>query len=83
MVLAVGLLAAGGGIGSGESSDSRTIGRILSLVGYIVFAVILILLMIAALHFWRKKETLLLSSHKVRHQYALTNISQRDSQPPQ
>lgn len=80
MLLAVGFLAAGGGIGSGQSSDSRTIGRTLSLVGYIIFAIILIALMAAAMHFWRKKVNLLQSSHKVRRPCS-QNGFKRDSQP--
>lgn len=63
-VVAVALLVAGGAI----VSDNEHTGRILSLVGYIVFAVVLATLIAMELWFFRKQSELTASSRKVSSQ---------------
>lgn len=60
-VVAVALLVAGGAI----VSDNEHTGRILSLAGYIVFAVVLATLLAMELWFFRKQSELIPSSRKV------------------
>lgn len=55
------LLAAGGGL----SSTNRSISKILSLVGYVLFAVVLATLIAMQVYFFQKKSTLLPASQKV------------------
>lgn len=55
------LLAAGGGL----SSTNRSISKILSLVGYVLFAVVLATLIAMQFYFLKKKSTLLPASQKV------------------
>ncbi|KAL7794395.1 hypothetical protein V8C37DRAFT_376485 [Trichoderma ceciliae] len=63
--VAIGLLAAGGGVSSIGTTSSMNISRTLTLVGYIVFAVVHVVLISIMTFFWRKKHTLLPSSQAV------------------
>ncbi|KAM0451197.1 hypothetical protein ACHAPV_010041 [Trichoderma viride] len=63
--VAIGLLSAGGGISSIGTPSAMNTSRALSLVGYILFAVILGVLIAMISFFWRKKETLLPSSQAI------------------
>ena len=59
--LAVGCLAAGGGV----LSVSIDLARILSLVGYIIFAVVLAVLIAMEMYFFTRRHDLIESSRKV------------------
>ncbi|KAK1246508.1 hypothetical protein MKX08_000310 [Trichoderma sp. CBMAI-0020] len=63
--VAIGLLSAGGGVSSIGTPSAMKTSRTLSLVGYILFAVILGVLIAMMSYFWRKKHTLLPSSQAV------------------
>lgn len=65
-VVAIALLAAGGGL----SSVNKSVSRILSLVGYIVFAVVLAILIAMELYFLRKRSELIPTSRKVRQAFS-------------
>lgn len=65
--VAIALLAAGGGVSSIGTSSAMNTSRTLTLVGYIVFAVMLVVLIAMMAFFWRKKHTLLPSSQAVCH----------------
>ena len=65
-VIAAGLLSAGGALGSQVSSDMRSIGHNLTLAGYIVFAVELVILTGMQLWFLKRRSQFLPSSQKVR-----------------
>ncbi len=64
-VIAAGLLGAGGGLGSQTSADLRSVGHGLTLAGYIVFAVELVVLTAMQVYFWRRRSGFLESSQKV------------------
>ncbi|UNI20250.1 hypothetical protein JDV02_006353 [Purpureocillium takamizusanense] len=64
-VIAAGLLGAGGGLGSQTSADLRDVGHGLTLAGYIVFAVELVVLTAMQVYFWRRRSDYLESSRKV------------------
>ncbi|RFU74339.1 hypothetical protein TARUN_7966 [Trichoderma arundinaceum] len=63
--VAIGLLAAGGGVSSSGTPSAMNTSRTLTLIGYIVFAVVHVVLISIMLFFWRKKHTLLPSSQVV------------------
>lgn len=63
--VAIGLLSAGGGVSSIGTPSAMNTSRTLTLVGYIVFAVMLAVLISMMAFFWRKKHTLLSSSQIV------------------
>ncbi|KAL7955787.1 hypothetical protein V8C34DRAFT_290715 [Trichoderma compactum] len=63
--VAIGLLSAGGGVSSIGTPSAMNTSRTLTLVGYIVFAVMLAVLISIMAFFWRKKHTLLPSSQTV------------------
>ena len=63
-ILAIGLLAAGGGLLGHPDSSMRDVGRGLILAGYGIFGVELLTITGAAAHFWRKGSLLLPSSRK-------------------
>lgn len=65
IIFAIALLAAGGALGGQEDAGTRKIGHVLMLVGYGLFAALLVALTGAALWFWRKKAALIQSSPKV------------------
>ncbi|KAM0246893.1 hypothetical protein ACHAQJ_010051 [Trichoderma viride] len=65
IIVAIGLLAAGGGVSSAGTSSAMNTSRTLTLVGYIVFAVVHVVLISIMLFFWKKKHTLLPSSQTV------------------
>lgn len=75
IVIAIGLLAAGGGVSSIGTPSAMNTSRTLTLVGYIVFAVVLAVLISMMSYFWRKKHTLLPSSQTVCHYPAVRIIS--------
>ena len=61
LVVAIGLISAGGGL---YSSD-RSTARVLSLVGYIIFSVMLAILVAMELYFFMKRSELIPTSRKV------------------
>ncbi|KAL6907247.1 hypothetical protein GGI43DRAFT_256832 [Trichoderma evansii] len=63
--IAIGLLASGGGVSSIGTPSAMNTSRTLTLVGYVVFAVVLVVLISMMSFFWRKKHTLLPSSQTV------------------
>ena len=76
--IAIGLLAAGGGVSSIGTKSSQNLSRSLTLAGYIVFAAILALLICMAFFFWRKRLTLLPSSqivNSIHHQHNLSSAN--------
>lgn len=64
-IAAASLLAAGGGVSIGGTQSARDQGRWLALCGYILLAVVLVMLVTFELCFWRKRSTLTQSSRKV------------------
>ncbi|KAK2598012.1 hypothetical protein QQS21_005849 [Conoideocrella luteorostrata] len=62
---AVGLLGAGGGIGSQDDAGPRHTGHLLTLIGYIVFAVELMVLTLMQIYYYTRKANLLHSGHQV------------------
>ncbi|KAK5996843.1 hypothetical protein PT974_02188 [Cladobotryum mycophilum] len=64
-LVAICLLAAGGGVSSIGTESSQNLSRSLTLAGYIVLAAVLAILIGMALFFWRKRWTLLPSSQVI------------------
>lgn len=64
-IIAVGLLAAGGGVSSIGTKSAMNLSRALTLGGYVLFAAVLAVLIAMELFFWKKRWTLLPSSREV------------------
>lgn len=67
LVGAAALLAAGGGVAGENTQSSRHLGRILALLGYILFAAVLAILLAMGLWFWTQRFTLKSGSRTVSY----------------
>jgi hypothetical protein len=76
IIIATGLLTAGGSIISQESQSTRNTGRILQFVGYAIFAALIAFFFGAHVRFYHMRHSFIPTSRKVWHPALLYSPAQ-------